>query len=178
MKGTKLEYYPGYTVTEKGEVYSYRQTKPKQLKPRVVSQSQKGYLQVSLYNKKCKRSKKGQLLPDQIYIHRLVWETFKGEIPEGKEIDHIDNDTRNNHIDNLQLVTRRSNMLKYNEEKWGRLTYDMIDEIREYKQQGFNIQEIADKVGKSYTTIWRVLNNKRNVRKGNKYYYEDYNYGV
>ena len=42
-------------------------------------------------------------------IHRLVWETFKGEIPEGLEIDHIDNNRKNNSLSNLQLVTRAEN---------------------------------------------------------------------
>ena len=42
-------------------------------------------------------------------IHRLVWETFNGEIPEGLEIDHMDNNRKNNALSNLQLVTRTEN---------------------------------------------------------------------
>ena len=42
-------------------------------------------------------------------IHKLVWETFNGKIPEGLEIDHMDNNRKNNNIDNLQLVTRGEN---------------------------------------------------------------------
>lgn len=170
--------YSKYSITKEGIVFSNAQNKTKPLKPRVVSQSKKGYLQVSLYNDKCKRNKKGKLLPDQHYIHRLVWETFKGEIPEDKEIDHIDGDTRNNRLSNLQVITRRSNMLKYNKEKYGDLVYDIIDEIREYYQQGLTAKQIADKTGKSYVTIWRVLNNKRNKNIKGKYTYEDYDYGV
>ena len=174
MKGTQLKDYPGYSITENGKVYSYRQTKRRQLKQRVVSQSKKGYLQVSLYNERCKRNEKGQLLPKQVYVHRLVWKTFRGEIPKGKEIDHIDNNPRNNHIDNLQLVTRRNNMLKYNRLKFGKLSMDMIKEIREFTKQGYSIQQIADKLGKSYTSIYRVIHNKKQTYdyvNGKRYYY-------
>ena len=45
-----------------------------------------------------------------ICVHRLVWETFKGEIPEGLEIDHMDNNRKNNALNNLQLVTRAENI--------------------------------------------------------------------
>lgn len=38
------------------------------------------------------------------YIHRVVWESFNGQIPEGLEIHHIDE------LTNLTLVTRKDNM--------------------------------------------------------------------
>lgn len=45
-----------------------------------------------------------------VYVHRLVYEAFKGEIPEDLEIDHIDRNKHNNNPDNLRLVTRTENM--------------------------------------------------------------------
>lgn len=42
-------------------------------------------------------------------LHRLVWETFCGEIPEGMQIDHIDGNPANNKLDNLRLVTPKEN---------------------------------------------------------------------
>tara|TARA_R110000868_G_scaffold400521_1_gene675110 strand:- start:341 stop:850 length:510 start_codon:yes stop_codon:yes gene_type:complete len=56
-----------------------------------------GYLVTSLMNKK-------------YIVHRLIWEMFKGSVPEGKEIDHIDGDRQNNKIENLRIVTRQENM--------------------------------------------------------------------
>ena len=44
-----------------------------------------------------------------LYVHRIVYETFKGEIPIGYEIDHIDTIKSNNHIDNLRMCTHREN---------------------------------------------------------------------
>lgn len=45
-----------------------------------------------------------------VYVHRLVYEAFKGEIPEELEIDHIDRNKHNNNPDNLRLVTRAENL--------------------------------------------------------------------
>lgn len=38
-------------------------------------------------------------------VHRLVYKTYKGEVPEGMVIDHIDGNTKNNSIENLRCVT-------------------------------------------------------------------------
>lgn len=39
-----------------------------------------------------------------VRIHRLVYETFVGDIPKGFHIHHIDGNRQNNRIDNLELV--------------------------------------------------------------------------
>ena len=36
----------------------------------------------------------------QKYAQRLVWETYKGDVPNGYDIDHIDNNKLNNKLDN------------------------------------------------------------------------------
>lgn len=43
--------------------------------------------------------------------HRVIWELFNGEIPEGYQIDHIDQDKTNNRIENLRLCTRSENKI-------------------------------------------------------------------
>ena len=43
------------------------------------------------------------------YVHRLVWESFNGPIPEGLEVNHKDEDKSNNALDNLELVTHKYN---------------------------------------------------------------------
>lgn len=48
----------------------------------------------------------------KVRIHALVWKAFNGEKPIDMEIDHIDNDTRNFRLSNLQLLTRSQNILK------------------------------------------------------------------
>lgn len=43
------------------------------------------------------------------YIHRLIWETFNGKIPEEYEIDHINTIRNDNRLENLRLVTHKEN---------------------------------------------------------------------
>lgn len=42
--------------------------------------------------------------------HRVVWAWHNGAIPEGREINHIDFNRSNNHIENLELVSHSENM--------------------------------------------------------------------
>lgn len=45
-------------------------------------------------------------------VHRIVWETFNGTIPEGYEIDHINSVRDDNRLENLQLLTPLENVRK------------------------------------------------------------------
>ena len=42
-------------------------------------------------------------------MHRLIWIMFKGEIPQGLIIDHIDQNKANNRIENLRLASKSAN---------------------------------------------------------------------
>lgn len=43
-------------------------------------------------------------------VHRLVYETFVGEIPQGYEIDHIEGNKEDNRLEMLRCVTHEENM--------------------------------------------------------------------
>ena len=43
-------------------------------------------------------------------VHRVIYETFVGPIPDGYEIDHTDTHKDNNSLGNLKLVTHKENM--------------------------------------------------------------------
>ena len=55
---------------------------------------------------------RNQTTKGQCLQHRIVWETFNGEIPDGYEVDHINNVRDDNRLCNLQLLTRLDNMRK------------------------------------------------------------------
>lgn len=58
------------------------------------------------------------------YVHRIVFETFNSEIPEGYEIDHINSVRDDNRLCNLQILTRSENCRKrrpYSKSVFGRL---------------------------------------------------------
>jgi len=72
-----------------------------------------------IMNEKTGRSLKGwitsgykqvTLLGKNKLVHRVVYETFTGDIPEGMQIHHIDANRLNNNIDNLRLVTVKENL--------------------------------------------------------------------
>lgn len=42
-------------------------------------------------------------------VHRIIWETFNSEIPDGYEIDHINTIKTDNRLCNLRLVTSKEN---------------------------------------------------------------------
>lgn len=90
-----------YEVSNEGRVRSlnYHQTgKTKLLKARKVGG---GYLGVVL----CKdREKKHHL------VHRLVFEAFRGKIPTGMQINHLDENKLNNLIENLEVCTPKENL--------------------------------------------------------------------
>lgn len=47
-----------------------------------------------------------------ISLSRLVYVWYKGDIPDGYVVDHIDNDSFNNKPDNLQILTIEENLTK------------------------------------------------------------------
>lgn len=66
----------------------------------IASTSRNGYLSAEL-------SKDGKARP--VLIHRLVWEAFNGPIPEGMQVNHINEDKTDNRIGNLNLMTPKEN---------------------------------------------------------------------
>lgn len=44
------------------------------------------------------------------YVHKLVYLTWIGEIPEGKQINHKDDNKDNNHFSNLYAGTQKENI--------------------------------------------------------------------
>ena len=89
------EKYDRY-LDEDYNVYYWDKNKDK-LMPCKLHKNTKGYVQL--------RTKVGT----STKFHRLIWETFVGEIPTGYEIDHIDTNKENNNLDNLRCVTPKEN---------------------------------------------------------------------
>ena len=68
----------------------------------VKGNKNKGYMM-------CMVRKYGQNGYKCLYFHRFIWECFNGIIPDDKVIDHINNNTGDNRLCNLQLVTQQEN---------------------------------------------------------------------
>ena len=92
-----------YQVSNLGRVKSLERIdalghrlKEKILKLRLDSR----YYQVVL----CKQS-----IKKNYRVHRLVWEAFNGQIPEGLQVNHINEVKTDNRLSNLNLMTAKEN---------------------------------------------------------------------
>ncbi len=50
-------------------------------------------------------------------VHRIEWIAFNGDIPEGMQVNHINEDKTDNRLENLNLMTPTENC------RWGTRTY-------------------------------------------------------
>jgi len=140
--------YPGYTVDAQSGVV----TGPK---GRAVGRARRhGYIKV--------RTSAGE-----VFLHRMVWQSVHGPIPEGREINHINGIKSDNRLANLELVTRGENIahayrlgLRRNDgEKNPRakLTAAQVEEIRSSSESQ---RAIARRYGISRTHVKDIRSGK------------------
>ncbi len=96
-----IDGYYGYYVDENGNIYSSKSGTIKQLIP---YETKNGYMMIGLINDFGCRKK--------LLVHRLVAEAFINNPDSLPEVDHIDNNPKNNRMNNLQWITRKSNLEK------------------------------------------------------------------
>lgn len=94
----KITEFPGYFITENGEVFSIKYGSIRQLKP---LQTIHGYLRVAL----CKNNK-----PHYRNIARLVAEYFLDSWEGTLQVNHIDGVKTNNNLSNLEMCTPSENL--------------------------------------------------------------------
>ena len=152
-----IEGYEGvYAITNHGRVWSSLTNKFLSSKGNGSSSHQSVYL----------RGKK-------FYVHRLVASAFIG-IPEGKVVNHLDGDPKNNILENLEVVTQSENCahgyrIGLREAKattWGeshhkaRLSEKDVRDIRAMRKSGMTYKNIASLYGVHLSTIAYVVSSK------------------
>lgn len=141
-----------YEIEDDGSVYSldrhdghiYR--KGKKLKNEVTKN---GYCRITL-------SKGGKV--KRFLLHRLVYECFKGEIPKGLHIHHINEQKQDNSIQNLLACTARENNHYSAVSKGYKLTQKDVDHIRRVEM---NVRQVVDTYKISPRHALRVIKNER-----------------
>lgn len=149
-----------------GIVYSLAHGKPKA----VGAKQSAGYLHMSAGPSRTERH--------YILLHRLVWLSAHGAIPDDKEVNHKNGNKRDNRIDNLELVTRGQNAIHahkvlgkvfglFGRDNSGengtnaKLTWEQVRTIRRMFADGALLQkELAEMFGVNHRTISQILNNK------------------
>lgn len=71
-------------------------------------------------------------------VQRIVWESFNGKIPEGMQVNHINEDKHDNRLDNLNLMTSKEN------NNWGTHSKRMVESRKGYGKRKPVIQYDLD----------------------------------
>lgn len=111
----------------------------------------------------------------QVGLHRVIWESAHGPIPDDMQVNHIDGNTSNNSIRNLELVTSAGNIehaiatglrrdahigVAGEANHMARLTEDSVREIRALLAQGMAQKAIAARHGISQPQVSYIRNGK------------------
>lgn len=140
-----------YRVSDRGRVFSERTKRC--LKPHTRTTGT-AYAQVALWRAGGQRT---------LLIHALVSQAFLGPRPKGLDIRHLNGDSTDNRLVNLEYATRQRNVLDM---KWhdGRKTTKLWpDDVRAIKQRlaaGEPLRSIASSYGVHYTMIGHIKNGR------------------
>lgn len=159
---SKYEIYP-----ETGMVFSYKTNSY------IGSDNGDGYLSSKLTD--------DNGIQHRWLIHRLIWTAVNGEIPEGMQINHIDENTLNNSIYNLNLMTAKEN------NNWGTRTQRASLKKFNHPQRSKPIVALQDgnikmyfpstmeaqRMGFSQGNIGSCCNGKRLTHKGYSWLFLD-----
>ncbi len=171
VKSLKYKDIPGYEglygINKIGEILSYSRNRLgmnnsfSYRNERLLKQTgknQNDYLGVSLYDRDKKKHR--------ILVHKLVYLTFKGEIPQGKQINHIDGNKFNNNFSNLEVCTPKENIShawktglakKDRSKMFSKLNLKDVKIIRNVAKKGISHREIADIYKVSRSHISRII---------------------
>ena len=153
--------YSNYEIYEDGRIWSYK-TK-RFLKP---TKFKNGYYRVGLSNNEGKIN--------LFTLHRVVYESVSGEqIPEGLQVNHINENKEDNRFENLNLMTPKEN-INYGTclERRSATRSKTVGAFKngELVMSFKNIMD-ADKNGYSFGCVARCCRGERKTHKGYTWQY-------
>lgn len=157
-----IEGYEGkYQVSNEGRVRSLNYNHTGQVKVMKAGKLNTGYLLVCLW-------KDGKMKSH--LIHRLVWEAFRGTIPSGLQINHLDERKDNNCLENLEVCTCRenNNYGTHNERMAKALKKVMIGKFVNRQDQSKPIHQIDRLTGEVINTYPSCMEAERQTGINNR----------
>lgn len=149
---------PGYkyTISNQGRLQSHHHRKKTIIKP--IGKKER-YLSYFICKNGTIKKKK---------CHRLVAEYFIGKCPKGYEVNHIDGNKKNNHVINLEYITKSENqkhairlglrkVLHGADLNTSILSDKKVIDIRKKYTQGFSQNMLAKQYNVRQSTIWYIL---------------------
>lgn len=146
--------FEGYMISNFGDVVSFRKRNSNEFydSPKVIKQG----IVTTHCNKKYNRVK---LLGKSIYVHRLVAEHFIENKNKKPQVNHIDGNSLNNLVTNLEWVTNSENQIHRFEtngtkNNYGQYLHKNRNTFRVYKKgvidKSFKDLHIAQEFAKQY----------------------------
>ena len=150
------EYEGLYQASNLGRIKSLQRTKQRldgthiqNVNERIlISKTGKyGYLKLLLHKNSIRKT---------YSVHRLVWSAFNGPIPEGMQINHINEIKTDNRLENLNLMTPKENT------NWGTRNERCAEELKNRKDQSKSILQfdLQENLVKEYPSIKQVEREK------------------
>lgn len=159
----RIEGFPGYRIGNDGFLQSERGRQGQltgQWNTLSGTTDQDGYFVVTLYKDTKKTNKK---------VHRLVLEAFVGPCPKNMECCHMDNNRKNNRLDNLKWGTSKENanhrriagtIVRGTMQSQAKIKESDVPLIREKYSLGCPQYKIAEEFNVSKATIQRITSGK------------------
>jgi hypothetical protein len=148
--------YPNYIITDQGKIYSLYTNRFMKLKI-----TYDGYVSVVLYHNRQSRP---------FFVHRLVAEVFLKDKPENYQelcVNHKNGKKTDNHIDNLEYVTKQENSIHSCQVlKNCCKPVDMLDIKGNFIRTFSSCSEAAKIIGIDGSSIGKVCRNSRKTAGG------------
>ncbi len=105
----RLPQYPHYRIYRDGRVVREEYTREHENKKILLRMKEiRQHVGRNGYPALCVRDTNDRVV--KVYVHRLVWMAYKGAIPEGMEISHINSVRLDCRLENLCIESHQSNM--------------------------------------------------------------------